>query len=81
MVGITYLVELNSNNYALKIEKIPESHASEPFNTKYPEWREIEFSKQFGNKYPEQFIKLYAWDIQDDCNYVNPNNYRHQTRF
>lgn len=77
MVGITYLVEFDSNQYALKIEKIPESHALDKFNTKYAEWREIEFSEQFGNNYPEQFIKLYAWDIIDNCDYSNPNDFTH----
>lgn len=77
MVGITYLVELDSIQYALKIEKIPESHISKQLNTKYPEWREIKFSEQFGNKYPEQFIKLNAWDIIDNCDYVNPNDFSH----
>lgn len=75
MVGTTYLVELNSIQYALKIEKIPESHVLKKFNTKYSEWREIEFSEQFGNKYPEQFIKLYSWDIIDNCEYLNPNDF------
>ena len=75
MVGQTHLVELDCIKYALKIEKIPELNASEKFDTKYPEWREIEFSQEFGNKYPDQFIKLYAWDIIDNCDYVNPSDF------
>lgn len=77
MVGTTYLVELDSNQYALKIEKISESHVENKFNNAYSEWREIEFSEQFGNNYPEQFIKLYAWDIVGGCDYNNPNDFTH----
>lgn len=77
MVGTTYLVKLNSNNYALKIEKIPESHALDKFNTKYAEWREIEFSEKFGNRYPEQFIKLYAYDVINDCDFDNGTDPSH----
>lgn len=80
MVGITYLVELDSVKYALKVEKIPESHVLARSDTRYSEWREIEFSEQFGNKYPEQFIKLYVWDIQTNCYYSNPNNFSHLPR-
>ena len=74
MFGTTYLVELNSKKYALKIEKITEFNVFQKFNTKYQEWREIIFSEKFGNKYPEQFIKLYTWDIINNCEYNNPNN-------
>lgn len=77
MIGTTYLVKLASTQYAMKIEKIPESNVVDKFNTKYNEWREIEFSEHFGNKYPEQFVKLYSWDIIDNCDYVNPSDFSH----
>jgi len=68
MVGTTYMVKLNQKKYALKIEKISHKHLT--FNTKFPEWREIEFSEKFGNKYPEQFIQLYQYDIKENCDHV-----------
>lgn len=71
--GTTYLVELNSNQYALKIEKISNESLTNENDSKYVEWREIDFSFQFGNYYPEQFIKLYSYDVIDNCNYVNPS--------
>jgi hypothetical protein len=77
MDGTTWLVKLNSTKYALKIEKIPESHAIEHFNTKHREWRDIKFSEEFGNEYPEQFIKLYTWDIVSDCKYINTSDFSH----
>ena len=60
MVGTTWLVTLNKKKYALKIEKISEENLE--FNTKYPEWREIDFSEKFGNNYPEQFVKLIQYN-------------------
>ena len=68
MIGTTYLVELNLKKYALKIEKISPENL-EP-NTKYQEWREIEFSEKFGNLYPEQFITLYSYDIKENCTHI-----------
>lgn len=75
MIGTTYLVKLFSKYYAMKIEKISKSIALDEYNTKYNEWREIEFSEKFGNKYPEQFIKLFSWDIIENCDYINPNDF------
>ncbi len=65
MVGTTYLAKLGNKKYALKIEKISEKNLKP--NTKFSEWREIEFSEKFGNSHPDQFIKLIKYDVVDNC--------------
>lgn len=75
MIGTTYLIKIKNKHYALKIEKVIEDVIDKNkidiiHNTKYPEWREIEFSKKFGNKYPEQFMQLINYDIIENCDHV-----------
>ena len=74
MVGTTYLSEYNNKKYALKIEKISEKNLEPNLSTR--DWRDIEFSENFANKYPDQFIYLYKYDIIKDCKHVQeyPNN-------
>ena len=74
MVGTTYLSEYNKKKYALKIEKISEKNLEPNLSTR--DWRDIEFSKNFANKYPDQFIFLYKYDIIKDCLHVQeyPDN-------
>ena len=74
MFGTTYLSSYKKKNYALKIEKIAEKNIN--YNLKNQDWREIEFSLNFANKYPEQFIYLYAYDIIDNCYHIQdyPDN-------
>ena len=67
--GITYLIKLKNKKYALKIEKIPEKYALKK-NLKSREWREINFSLNFANKYPNQFTILYKYDIINDCSHI-----------
>jgi len=75
MAGIIYLVNLGKKEYALKIEKIAEKFVNKK-NLTSREWREIDFSLNFANNYPDQFIKLYKYDIINDCKHVQefPNN-------
>ncbi len=68
MFGTVYMVRYKTKYYALKIEKIIKENTIR--DIKYPEWREIEFSEKFGNQYPNQFIKLFAYDIITDCEHV-----------
>jgi hypothetical protein len=77
MVGTTYLVKLGNKKYALKIEKISEKNLKT--NTKFSEWREIEFSEKFGNFHPDQFIQLIKYDIVDNCehNQVYPGDLKY----
>ena len=68
MAGTVFLVSDDITKYALKIEKIAEKYAEENLNNntlnlQSRDLREIEFSLNFANKYPEQFIYLYAYDI------------------
>ncbi len=65
MIGTVFLVENNEKRYALKIEHILERDVKR--NTTSDHWREIDFCEKFGNKHPEQFIKLVDYDIIDTC--------------
>ena len=68
MVGTTYLAIYKKKKYAVKIEKIAEY--KKDYNLKFQDCREIEFSLNFANNYPEQFIYLYAYDIIDNCPHI-----------
>jgi hypothetical protein len=74
MSGTVFLVSDGTTEYALKIEKIPEKYAKDYnkniLNLQSRDLREIEFSLNFANKYPEQFIYLYAYDIINNCDHI-----------
>ena len=72
MIGTIYLVEKNNKRYALKIEKRLLNDIKNHKNS--PVWNDIEFSKKMGNKYPDQFLKLYAYDWIKDCKHVQKFN-------
>lgn len=73
MIGTVYLIEHDDNTnktskknkYALKIEHI-EKKDLKP-NTKSEIWRELNFYKNLGNKYPKQFVSLIEYDFIGDC--------------
>ena len=65
MFGTTYKIKKNNNYYAMKIEHILEEDKIE--STKSPHWREIRFAQQMNKLYPDQFMKLYEYDIIDEC--------------
>ncbi len=52
--------------YALKIEHILPKDIKRNFRS--PLWREIDFAKFMGKKYPLHFMKLYTYKIQK-CDY------------
>jgi len=72
MIGTVYLAKYKKKNYALKIEHILEKDIKKSSSS--PVWREIFFSTKFANKYPEQFIKLYKYDIIDNCEHKQKYN-------
>jgi hypothetical protein len=65
MIGTVFLAKYKNKKYALKIEHILEEDRKKSSSSQI--WREIFFSTKFANKYPEQFIKLYSYDIIDNC--------------
>jgi tRNA A-37 threonylcarbamoyl transferase component Bud32 len=75
MAGAVFLVSSTVKNekkeYALKIEKIAEKYINK--DLKLRDWREIDFSINFANKYPEQFIYLYNYDIIKNCKHIQQN--------
>lgn len=74
MAGSVYLANSNGKECALKIEKISDNKIEH--NLKYEEWREIEFSENFANNFPDQFITLYGYDIIPNCVYEYTDDYR-----
>jgi hypothetical protein len=73
MAGTVYLVNIRKKMYALKIEKIADKFIHKKDMKKdvtSREWREIDFSLNFANEYPDQFITLYKYDIIKDCKHV-----------
>jgi len=74
MFGTVYLVEKNNKNYALKIEHILEKSIKKNMHEQL--WREIDFCEKFGNRYPDQFIKLIDYDVIDNC--THKQRYSHK---
>lgn len=65
--GTIYLVKKGKKEYALKIEKILEKEINKDLIS--PVWREIDFAQKLGDLYPDFFMKLYEYDIIDECNH------------
>jgi hypothetical protein len=68
MFGTTYLGLYKNKKYAVKIEKISEKDLE--YNLVCRDWRDIEFSENFANGYPEQFIYLYKYDLINNCKHI-----------
>ena len=58
----------DKSNYALKIEKIIKKDIK-PHN-KSEIWRELDFYKNFGHEFPEQFVNLIEYDFINNCEHV-----------
>lgn len=61
------IITPNKKKYALKIQHIKKSDIKP--NPKSGVWVDINFSINFGNKHPTQFVKLHEYDIIDGCKY------------
>jgi len=64
MYGTIYLVKYENDYRALKIEHILKKDMNKKSSII---WNEINFSLNFGNNYPDQFIKLHAYDFINNC--------------
>lgn len=62
MLANVYLCSIKQNEYALKVERMPEGGLE--YDLSIQEWREIEFSQNFGNNYPNQFVTLCDYKIE-----------------
>lgn len=83
--GTVYLVldSKSKNYYALKKEKILKrdieryidyENPTYPYNfSSSPLYRELDFAYNFANKHPQFFMQLKSWDIEENCDYKNPN--------
>lgn len=71
MFGDVYLIKnkVGNKKYALKIQHVEKKDIKS--NNKSSIWREINFSINFGNKYPSQYIKLWEYDFINDCKSKN----------
>jgi serine/threonine protein kinase len=68
MFATVYKIQTpNKKKYALKIQHIKKSDIKP--NPKSSIWEEINFSINFANKYPTQFVKLYEYDFINGCKY------------
>jgi serine/threonine protein kinase len=73
MYGTVFLAEYNNKEYALKIEHILESDKKK--SLKSTVWREIEFYNRLAKKYPNNFMRLYAYDFVDNCEHEQDYSY------
>jgi serine/threonine protein kinase len=66
MFATVYKIQIpNKKKYALKIQHVEKKDLK--LNLKSSIWREINFSINFANKYPTQFVKLWEYDFIDRC--------------
>ena len=64
--GIVYLAKnADGVHVALKIEKLLPHDVKKSLMSFY--WREIEFATTMNRLYPDQFMKLYKYDIKKEC--------------
>ena len=66
--GTVYLVEDNKQKYAMKIQKILDIDMTK--NSLSPIYRELEFNENIGEIYPQQFVKLYNYEFEENCKHV-----------
>ena len=67
MYGTVYEVQCSKSKqkFALKVEHILPTNVKK--NTTSVFWREIDFATTLGELYPDQFMKLYDYDIVQKC--------------
>lgn len=73
LLGDVYMCSIDKVNYAIKLEKIEENNLE--YNLKHHEWREIEFSRSFGNFHSEYFVTLCFYDIINKKFMISNENY------
>jgi hypothetical protein len=70
MQGSVYeAIDSKNNKYALKIEPVFKKNIEQSYSSSL--WREIDFAETMGTLYPNHFMKLYDYKIDDKCNYIN----------
>jgi serine/threonine protein kinase len=76
MYGTTYLIKIDDNEYAMKIQKILPSHVNK--NLSIDIWREIDLYNYINKMKPKNqcfFTKLYYYDILDNCEHKQERQY------
>lgn len=74
MFGDTYLVKYNNKEYAMKIENIIEEEINKDLSS--PIWREIEFATTMHKECPNHIMKLYEYDIIENCKHKHKKQYK-----
>ncbi len=69
--GDTFLVKYNDKEYAMKIENITEEEIKKDLSS--PVWREIEFATTMHKECPNHIMKLYEYDIIENCKHKHHN--------
>jgi len=76
MYGTTYLIKIDDNEYAMKIQKILPNHVNK--NLSIDIWREIDLYNYINKMKPKNqcfFTKLYYYDILDNCEHKQERQY------
>ena len=68
MFGTVYKIKYKNNYFAMKIEHILDEDITK--NIRSQQWREIDFSNNFGKKYKDQFIQLYYYEFDNSCKHI-----------
>jgi serine/threonine protein kinase len=63
--GDTFLVKYKDKQYAMKIENVIEEEIKKDLSS--PIWREIEFARTMHKECPNHIMKLYEYDIIENC--------------
>lgn len=68
MNGTVYLAKDDKNNkFGVKIQQIMPEDVKKSLSSQV--WREIEFASILGKKYPDHFMKIYDYKIDEKCNH------------
>jgi serine/threonine protein kinase len=73
--GSVFLAKDSSKNkYAIKIQKLLKKNLVDDSSSQM--WREIHFATEMNKKYPQFFVELLDFKIDDNCTYIHVNEAR-----
>lgn len=75
MFGDTFLVKHKDKQYAMKVENMPEEEIKNK-DLASPIWREIEFATKMHKECPNHIMKLYEYDIIENCKHQHTKRYK-----
>ena len=73
--GSVFLAKDSSKNkYAIKIQKLLKKNLVDDSSSQM--WREIHFATEMNKKYPQFFVELLDFKIDDNCTYIHVDEAR-----